>query len=162
MIIYNWNTLAESIGYRFIEQHHQRLQKIGIAYLFKETQTTNPKAKTLRSGKKEVWAKASKVPDKYIALMEQAYRFVIEFDRDIWEGITLEQQEALVDQKLCCCGNDENGCYMRSHDLEEFREIVQRHGLWKDDVRAFAEVANKQLSLFEITRQTFVASTGRS
>ena len=28
---------------------------------------------------------------------------------------------------------------IRKHDLEEFREIVARHGTWKGDIEKFAE-----------------------
>lgn len=145
---YEWNTEARRIGERIVPLHHGRLRGLKIAYLFKfkdRDPEKPPKQKPLRNGKKFTWAKAALVSDKWRALAEDDYQFVIEFDRDIWVLLSLQQQEALVDHELCHCGNDIDGCYMRQHDVEEFREIVTRHGFWKDDVRLFAEA----LPLFE-------------
>jgi len=63
------------------------------------------------------------------------------------------QKEALVDHELCHFRpvpeeaddpdspyrRDENGrvlYYLRHHDMEEFREIIDRHGLYKADLQA--------------------------
>lgn len=152
-MFYELNEAADAIAEDLIGAHHSRLKGIKIAYLFKskaedpeEAQKKAAKAKPLRDGKKFSWAKASLVSDKWRALAEDDYKFVIEFDREVWDELSLEQQNALVDHELCHCGNDADGCYMRQHDLEEFREIVKRHGFWKDDVRLFAETAR---SLFD-------------
>ena len=142
---YSWNEQAELTARHIIEKHHPRLAGAKIAYLFK-VKPEAPKPKRIRDGKKLTWAKASLVGPEYRSLMEQGYAFIIEFDQQVWDWLTLEQQEALVDHELCHCGNDADGFYMRAHDLEEFRCIVQRHGFWKDDVKEFAEAA---LPLFE-------------
>lgn len=73
-------------------------------------------------------------------------------------GFSEAQMRALIDHELChlqvACDSDgeakldENGrtvYRIRKHDLEEFREIVARHGCWKDDVRKFAEAAVEKL-----------------
>jgi len=154
-MFYELNEAAELIATDLIEKHHPRLTKLKIAYLFKskvedpedaEQRARIAKVKPLRDGKKFTWAKASLVSDKWRALAEDDYKFVIEFDREVWNELTLEQQNALVDHELCHCGNDADGCYVRQHDVEEFRCIVQRHGFWKDDVKLFAETAR---SLFD-------------
>lgn len=38
---------------------------------------------------------------------------------------------------------------IRGHDVEEFREVVERHGAWKPDLAEFAEAL--QLSLLNVT-----------
>lgn len=146
---YQWNETAKRMAEHLIEKYHTRLDRVKVAYLFKIKPVSDKPAKPskpLRDGKKITWAKAARVSPKWQALMDEDYQFVIEFDMQIWDRLTLEQQEALVDHELCHCGVDADGYYMRSHDLEEFREIVRRHGFWKDDVKQFAEVT---MPLFE-------------
>ncbi|MCW8129609.1 MAG: hypothetical protein KIS92_04415 [Planctomycetota bacterium] len=70
---------------------------------------------------------------------------------------------ALIDHELCHCSvsvdedgqvkKDETGkpvYRIRKHDLEEFREIVKRHGLYKNDLAHFARVIveNQKRPLF--------------
>lgn len=148
MAEYEFNSEAEQLGAHVIDKHHPRLAKMKVAHLFKVVPVVlgkngvpkPPKYKLLRAGKKQTWAKASLVSEKYRTLLEADYRFIIEYDRNIWDRLTLDQQEALVDHELCHCGNDADGPYMRHHDLEEFKEIVKRHGFWKQDIKDFAEV----------------------
>lgn len=144
---YEWNEVAAVIATGLIEKYHPHLSKTKIAYLFKvksqpasgRSSRKSKKKVTSARAKKEIWAKAALVPAKYVELLKKEYVFVLEFDRTIWDGLTKAQQTALVDHELCHCGNDSNGPYMRIHDVEEFREIVNRHGFWRDSVRLFAE-----------------------
>ena len=84
--------------------------------------------------------------------------FVILLNRDAFQdtAFTLEKRIALIDHELCHAtraldrfyapANDEKGravWRMRKHDIEEFRCIVQRHGCYKKDLEAFAEVLLK-------------------
>ena len=84
------------------------------------------------------------------------FDFVILLNKDIWQK-SLEKfgnklKRALMDHELChaqVCRDsdgeikkDDQGriCYrIRKHDLEEFREIIERHGIWKGDIAAFAK-----------------------
>jgi len=83
-----------------------------------------------------------------------AYDFVILLNKEVWQDkeFTDEKKRALIDHELCHCGvqynkkgkqkKDERGRYCfrtRKHDVEEFRDIVKRHGLWKHDLEMFAE-----------------------
>lgn len=82
--------------------------------------------------------------------------FVILLNHDIWNTsqFTEQQMEALIDHELCHgeVSRDQNGepkkddrgrtCYrIRRHDVEEFKEIVDRHGEWKSDIEAFVTAA---------------------
>lgn len=83
-----------------------------------------------------------------------AFDFVVLLNKDFWTGFstTDEQRKALLDHELCHAtvkydkdtGEpevDERGrtvYRLRKHDLEEFREIVERHGLYKRDLERFA------------------------
>lgn len=80
------------------------------------------------------------------------YDFVILLNRDFWrnERVTALQRTALLDHELmhAAVSRDENGdpkvdergrtiYRMRKHDLEEFRDIVARHGCYKSDIEEF-------------------------
>jgi hypothetical protein len=82
------------------------------------------------------------------------FDFVIILNSDMWNRAGFEERHmrALIDHELCHCEvqkdkdgeekTDASGRYIwriRKHDVEEFREIVARHGLWKADLEAFAK-----------------------
>jgi len=84
--------------------------------------------------------------------------FVILLNKEVFQdtAFTLEKRLALLDHELCHAtraldkwfapANDEKGravWRMRKHDIEEFRCIVERHGCYKKDLEAFAEVLLK-------------------
>lgn len=150
---YEVNQQAENIAAHLIKPHHPHLIGLKIAYLFKQKPEGQAKpkkrkaAKAPRAGKKVTLAKACLVPKKYGELLAKDYKFVIEFDHARWDELGLEQQEALVDHELCHCGSDADGVYLKHHDLEEFRAIVERHGMWKSDIEDFAESLSKQPGL---------------
>lgn len=155
MAEYQFLDEAEKVAANAIENWHPHLRDVKIAHLAKikagEGTSVNPATGELivkkkrgrkpsgRAGKKVTMAKTSLVSPKTLALAVENYKFIIEYDPVIWRSLTIEQQLALVDHELCHCGVDADGCYMKHHDLEEFRSIVTRHGFWKDDVKAFAE-----------------------
>ena len=72
--------------------------------------------------------------------------FVIEIARQVWDIIPPEQQTALLDHELCHASviRDEEEVpklSIRSHDVEEFSEIVGRHGLWDEGLQEFVKSA---------------------
>lgn len=70
-------------------------------------------------------------------LLDEKYDFVICLALDAWLIAEKNKREAIIDHELCHCQIDENGKpYIRPHDYEEFVEIVDRHGFWRQD---FAE-----------------------
>lgn len=83
------------------------------------------------------------------------YDFVIELNAQMWNNPEFGEarQRALLDHELCHAevALDENGeektdarghtvWRTRKHTIEEFREIVERHGLYKADLEEFAKV----------------------
>ena len=149
MAEYQWNEAAELLATEIIALHHPRLERVKIAYLFKiKPEALHPPKfpRPLRNGRKLKLAKCARVSAKWQALMEEGYEFVIEFDAALWEGLDLDQRRALVDHELCHAGVDADGYYLRQHDVEEFRDVIQRHGFWKDDIKDFADAV---LPLFE-------------
>lgn len=99
------------------------------------------------------------------------YDFIITLNKEFWDETTVtdDQRKALVDHELCHIAPvlnidsgehevDERGRYLfrtRGHDVEEFYEIVQRNGLWKRDLIAFAKVLQekKKTPMFAVQQQ---------
>jgi predicted metallopeptidase len=162
---YEFNEEAETTAEELVEKYHPHLTGLKIAYLFKQRpdsgdhEPLKPR-KALRYGKKNTLAKARLVSKIYGELLRQDYKFIIEFDRELWDELSLEQQAALVDHELSPCGNDADGCYLKHHDLEEFRGVVERHGLWKSDIEAFAETLTKQKQQPRLPLDSDAAETG--
>ncbi len=79
--------------------------------------------------------------------------FLVEVNWRAWTTLSNEQRVALIDHELCHFGMEvsEEGDekpVLRPHDVEEFAAVVERHGLWKDDLKYFAK-AVRQAELFE-------------
>jgi hypothetical protein len=86
------------------------------------------------------------------------FDFVILLSRDFWENprVIDAQRRALLDHELmhAAITYDENGdakvdargrtvYRIRKHDLEEFTDIVARHGCYKRDIEAFMEALTR-------------------
>ncbi|MDP9075693.1 MAG: hypothetical protein M3N98_16285 [Actinomycetota bacterium] len=150
------------IGRRLIAQYHADLLDFGtprIEWLFR-----NEAAK--KNGKM-VWGSASKVGGRNAFLAMPRHEaaegnpedvdvepfFVIEIAFDIWLQLSSKQRVALVDHEICHLSvkaDDRTGdpkLGIVGHDLEEFESILVRHGLFRPDLKNFAVVAAKQLSL---------------
>lgn len=85
------------------------------------------------------------------------YDFIIVLNKMAWDAFAKPQKLALLDHELCHImpSEDKNGEHQqddrgrklfraRRHDIEEFSEIVKRHGLYKKDLERFAEVVAKK------------------
>lgn len=128
-----------------IEAHHEHLVDARILLLFRD--------QAAKKAGKLVAATASKMSgtDNAIADATPPYTFKIIIANDLWTLNTDAWLEALLDHELSHCGgNSEDGWELLAHDLEEFSAIVERHGLWKADVKDFCERV-MQLELFEST-----------
>lgn len=80
--------------------------------------------------------------------------FVILLNREVWDDIDFrtEKKIALLDHEMCHAARavDSDGepridtkgrpvWRIRGHDIEEFREVVARHGCYKHDLEKFAQ-----------------------
>jgi hypothetical protein len=130
---YEKDPFIEHLAAELIAKHHPRLANARIAYLMNMTATP---AKRPRLGKKRKLGSAAMVPEKYNSLTT-GFDFIIEIKQDLWSRMDLETQEALLDHELEHCGWDEDGPYIRNHDVTEFRSIIERHGFWQNDLREF-------------------------
>lgn len=145
-VIYSPAPEVALVAGRLIADHHLHLAGQPIVYVFRE-----PAA---RSRGKIVLGKARRVTGLNAFLVALAASdgaieddgdeadhtfFVMEIARPQWDDAPTEARAALVDHELCHFGvDDETGqLSIRSHDLEEFNDVVRRHGVWRDDVAAF-------------------------
>lgn len=142
---YDFNPEAERIAQRIIDEWHPHLRGVPIAYITKTAGSDGAEsvktAKAPRGGKALKLGSAASVSEKYQLIASEDYEFIIELNGQYWDRLELAQQEALIDHQLCHCRKDEDGFYTADHDLEEFRQIVRRHGFWKPDIQAFCEEA---------------------
>lgn len=65
---------------------------------------------------------------------------LIEVAYDVWTQLSPAQREALIDHELCHFGKDG----MKGHDVEEFRAVIDRHGLWRPEIEMFAQTIAQQ------------------
>lgn len=82
------------------------------------------------------------------------FDFVILLNKEAWQGLNEKERRALVDHELCHAqvvmdadGNPKHDdrdrlvCRIRKHDTEEFKAVVERHGLWTNELAAIAQAA---------------------
>ena len=141
-----------------IKDHYPDLQRPRIVYLFQEKvdqktgQAVMPKSK----GKNQ-YGKAKLVTglNAFLASGDEETDddgpkpfFVILITKVAWYRMSKEHKAALVDHELMHCEYDSEGdtLSIRDHDIQEFTEIVKRHGVWNNDLEMFFNAA-KQLPL---------------
>ncbi len=140
---------------KLIREYHRHLLEANIVYLF----TTQKR----KSKGKDVFAKAD-MPNDVMRFFSAAdgsaeADFVITFGKEAWQAFDEHQREALVDHELCHCergDDDKDGeptWKTRGHDLEEFAEVVRRHGLWDDCTKEMAQAMQMELG-FAVDKKT--------
>jgi predicted metallopeptidase len=150
---------VEEIAQELITKYHHHITdySVKIRYIFVE--------KAPSSKGKEVWGTCRKISGLNAYLEGENPDgdpfFVITISKDIWDILPKDKKIALVDHELCHTwaevkqqkdeSEDDSDMEVdnpvklsvKSHDLEEFSCIVRRHGLWREDVKDFVEVALK-------------------
>ncbi len=135
---------VEPIARRLINEVHPGLAEATILYLFRNGEWS--------SKGKDVLGQAAKVPEHWKCLY--GYELMIVINARAWINLSERQKAALLDHELShfCKEEDKKGYAKYSvvpHDVEEFSGVIERHGLWKNDVKRFAEVVQTQLSIIE-------------
>lgn len=108
------------IADEIINRYHPELLEAKVGFIFRDTAQTS-------NGRKILGA-AQKVQDKFKLYLD--LDFIIWLAWEEWQTLTHKQKRALVDHELCHCQMVEDQPKMRPHDLEEFRCIIERYGLW--------------------------------
>jgi hypothetical protein len=116
-----------------IEAHRPELMGVKIAYVFRDEASV--------SHGKVIVGKCYKVGPRDIVL--HGFDFVVEIAQDVWAEATADFQQALMDHELGHIGLDgldDDGMpkyYLRRHDIEEFSEILSRHGAYHGALMTF-------------------------
>jgi hypothetical protein len=124
---------AEAIARDLISKYHGHLVNANILIL-----TTN-QARKRRGKPVEATTKKTDPVLNYFANAD----FLVVLDETHWMYLDEDRKRALIDRQLCYCGVNEKGKWVIwPTDIECFIGEVQRHGLWREDVRVFVEAAN--------------------
>lgn len=124
-----------------IKQYHPALQMARIAFVMR--------SEAQKRGERKIIGSTTKVPAKMQPHLE--YDYLIWLSQDDYDMMSTGEREALIDHELMHCKyNPDTGTWgIREHDIQEFSEIVSRHGLWSADLRRMDKAAEtyRQLPL---------------
>lgn len=134
---------VQDIAEDLIPQYHPHLIDKRVEYVFRDT-AARTRGRTILGKAKRISGLNAFLADGYEPFL------VIEVAADTWKELETPARYALVDHELSHCDwDEERGGQLLPHDLEEFRAIVERHGLWKPDLEHFAQAIQQRLDLGE-------------
>lgn len=148
---------AQQIAKKYIKDYHKHLASVLIIYVF----TDKPfkvhggpaDAKVQKISGIHAWLAAHDLYDmkEDIDGGEIDEFILMTIDKSSWDLYEPKQREALIDHELCHVQtNPETGkVELQSHDVEEFKQVIVRHGLWREDIRSFFEARQPALTGME-------------
>ena len=131
-----------------IKEHHPKLDEWGcrIGFVFQE--------KATKVGGKTKAASITKISPALHIHLDLDY--LVKIAEDVWEGLDSQQRRALIDHELCHILFGNNGWTIKAHDIEEFKEIIDRYGLWRNDLMYVADSfveAQRQLTFITLEHE---------
>jgi hypothetical protein len=149
-----WRALeVRDIAESLIADFHEHVSDLNVRYLF-ESKHSKVKGRTRLgrvqkvSGLGAYLAQSAEMEsfpgDRPPAPVAPSF-LVMVIAYDTWLLLTGPQRIALVDHELSRIAPDGD---LRGHDVEEFSEVVRRHGAWQSGIVELIE-ASKQAPLFE-------------
>lgn len=136
---------VREIATKYINEYHSHLANAPIEYLFN--------AKTVLKKGKEVLGEIKLVTGLNAFLITRDYAepqeqiFVMIISKSAWDLLADKPQyrEAIVDHELQHANRDlDTGALsLLPHDIEEFNDIVRRHGAWKQDIANFLKASGE-------------------
>lgn len=146
---------VEKVARQLINRYHTHLATARIDYVLIVKRDKDGNPQPVESKGKQLWGRARKVTGLNAFLSRKQGSegaedyFVIEIDAFVWGRINAKVREALVDHELCHCtyDGDMDKPSIRSHDVEEFGEVIRRHGLWRPEVESFVRIGAEQMKL---------------
>jgi hypothetical protein len=129
---------AERMATKLIETHHKHLLAANIGYfkLDKDAPELN------NGGRKLAFVRRVSGNLQYFS----NFNFMICFYGDAWDVMDKNQRRAVVDHELCHCKIEDGEWTLVEHDIEDFNEIVDRHGgVLKGIVTQLADAQAKDL-----------------
>jgi Putative phage metallopeptidase len=142
---------VKRIADELIPKHHEHLilRADEIRYVFRDDTPTSKGRFVLGKARKVdglacYLANAEPEAPNSFEDHEIADMFVIEISEPMWAQLTPAGRIALVDHELCHFAMDVDEVEgtvkraIRGHSVEEFTEIVHRHGLWRPELENLA------------------------
>jgi hypothetical protein len=162
---------VRALAQPLIQQHHAHLREATILFIF--TDQKRKRCDRVRLGSAGKLTALQRFLSSGMDSVELGADFVILIDSNLWPLLSATARTALVDHELCHAAVfvkddsdkpavwrrlakdeskddfDEWRYGMRGHDIEEFGEVLYRHGFWKPEApeRAFGEIVALQLKL---------------
>lgn len=139
---------VQEIAKDIISKHRPELKPLKISYMFR------PEA-AISNGIVTVGMCIR--PDDRNYLMHQ-HDFIVEIAKDVWDDATTDFRIALVDHELGHCGIRMDGdepevdpsgrlkTFTRKHEIEEFADVLERHGAYHSKLREFIAAHAKNAS----------------
>jgi len=130
---------VESIAQGLIPNYHAELATARILYVFSSDCWT-------KNGR-ELWGKVQKFSGFNEWAIEKDFVVMVALEK--WNDLTEPQRTALVDHLLSGCTGEEDedtGEYkwkMRDPEVQEFTDVLFRHGVWHEGLRDFVLQAKK-------------------
>lgn len=152
-----WEEASQSVlslANELVREFHPELLPANLLFLFRSEPSI--------SGGRPVLGKASKVSAQMKVLLDDA-DFLIWISKPDWETKSDEIRRPLLDHLLefCTVDEDSGNCIIRNPEINEFRTIIARHGLWSFDLMRVGEVLkNLQAKLPMMDDRTLEISTG--
>ena len=146
-------TAAPAVGTMIrtiVEASHPRLAGLRVDAMFSDPPPTS-RGKKLAGKVQVVSGLAALYAGPRMAVGEYyspAPFFLLTLHHPRWNGNPEKWRAALIDHLLTCCEaeEDENGVAklsLRHYDVQEFREVVERHGLWHEGLETFVTKAHE-------------------
>jgi len=138
---YKTDAGIEKIAAGIIAEHRPELKILDICYMFRDEAAI--------SDGKVIAGRCIRVDDRNWTVHK--HDFIIEIAKDVWDEATDEFRLALVDHELGHAGiriDEESGgpdmtdegrirTYTHRHDIEEFEDVLERHGPYHKALRDF-------------------------
>ena len=117
-----------SIANELINKYHQQLKECKIGFVFQSEASF--------SGGKVVLGTTSKVTEKIKPMLSEELDILIVLAEDEYSQLSSERRRALIDHELChiVLNPNTSAWTTRGHDVNEFNEIIERYGLWSNDL----------------------------
>lgn len=141
---------VQELAARLIDNIHTHLAEARIKYLFRTGKWEH--------GGKMILGKAEKVAAKWKYLTE--FDFVVTINRDAWFANSKEVREAILDHELTHCARGEDDkqgnpkWYIMPHTIEDFVNIIQRHGLWTTSLQNLVKANEEYEQLSLLSKNT--------
>jgi hypothetical protein len=145
---------AQALAAELIPEYHPDLRRARVLIL-ETTQSLRRRDRVKLANATKASALLRYLSSGEDGTVDRGADFIILISQEEWAYLDAAQRRALVDHELQQCylrervtkkGEIKQNWALRAPDVLEFRAILQRHGFWRPELRAFGHAA-RQLPL---------------